>query len=123
MGGALVTDGVGRFDFWTSQGHRELPMAEDVRAASKQPNEPYDNAIGTGPFGAAMVSIDNQEILVTRDGIDWDIQPMPAEMAADGGGRRRDDRRRGRTLCAGPGVGRGLAANQVPSLWLGTPEP
>ena len=50
MGGALVTDGVGRFDFWTSQGHSELPMAEDVRAASKQPNEPYDNAAGTGPI-------------------------------------------------------------------------
>ena len=84
-------------------------MAEDVRAASKQPNEPYDNAIGTGPLGAAMVSIDNQEILVTRDGIDWDIQPMPAEMAADGGGQAGDDRRRGRALRAGPVVGRGLA--------------
>ena len=74
MGGALVTDGVGRFDFWTSQGRSELPMAADVRAASKQPNEPYDNAIGTGPLGAVTVSIDNQEILVTRDGVDWDIQ-------------------------------------------------
>ncbi len=88
MGGALLSDGVGRFDFWTSQGPTELPMAADVRTASKQPNEPRDNAIGTGPLGAAMVSIDSQEILVTRDGVDWDIQPMPAEMAADGGHRR-----------------------------------
>ena len=123
MGGALVTDGVGRFDFWTSQGPTELPMAADVRAASKQPNEPHDNAIGTGPFGAAMVSIDSQEILVTRDGIDWDINPMPAEMAADGGVRRAPtvavgDRSVLVLLWAGV-----LLAEQVPSLWLGTPEP
>ena len=31
MGGALVTDGVGRFDFWTSQGGSELPMAATFR--------------------------------------------------------------------------------------------
>ena len=123
MGGALVTDGVGRFDFWTSQGYRELPMAEGVRAASKQPNEPYDNAIGTGPFGAAMVSIDNQEILVTRDGIDWDIQPMPAEMAADGAGRRQTTVAVGeRSVLVLVWAG-AYTADQVPSLWLGTPEP
>ncbi len=123
MGGALVSDGAGRFDFWTSQGHSELPMAEDVRAASKQPNESDDNAIGTGPLGAAMVSIDSQEILVTRDGVDWDIQPMPADMAADGGVRRQATVAVGERsvlvlLWAGA-----LSADQVPSLWLGTPEP
>ena len=123
MGGALVSDGVGRFDFWTSQGHTELPMAADVRAASKQPNEPRDNAIGTGPLGAAMVSIDSQEILVTRDGIDWDIQPMPAEMAADGVGRFATTvavGERSVLVLLWAGV---LVAEQVPSLWLGTPEP
>jgi hypothetical protein len=123
MGGALVSDGVGRFDFWTSQGHTELPMAADVRAASKQPNEPRDNAIGTGPLGAAMVSIDSQEILVTRDGIDWDIQPMPAEMAADGVGRFATTvavGERSVLVLLWAGV---LVADQVPSLWLGTPEP
>ena len=122
-GGALLTDGVGTFDFWNSQGSSELPMAADVRAASEQPNEWYDNAIGTGPLGAAMVSIDSQEILVTRDGIDWDIQPMPAEMAADGVGRRPTTVAVGERsvlvlLWAGA-----LQADQVPSLWLGTPEP
>ena len=123
MGGALVTDGVGRFDFWTSEGYRELPMAEGVRAASKQPNEPYDNAIGTGPSGAAMVSIDSQEILVTRDGIDWDINPMPVEMAADGAGRRATTVAVGeRSVLVLVWAG-AYTANQVPSLWLGTPEP
>ncbi len=51
MGGALVTDGDGRFDFWTSQGRTELAMAAQVRAASKQPNEAFETAIGTGPLG------------------------------------------------------------------------
>ena len=122
MGGALVTDGVGRFDFWTSQGGTELPMAAQVRAASKQPNEPFDKATGTGPLGAVMVSNDNQEILVTRDGIDWDIQSMPAEMVAEGGGRR------GTTVAVGERSVLVLLVGSeypqaTPSLWLGTPEP
>ncbi len=70
-----------------------------------------------------MVSIDNQEILVTRDGIDWDIQPMPAEMAADGVGRRRATVAVGeRSVLVLMWAG-ALTADQVPSLWLGTPEP
>jgi hypothetical protein len=79
MGGALVTDGVGRFDVWTSNGHVELPMAAEIRAASKQA---YAN-FGTGPLGLVTVLKDDHQILVTRDGVDWDIQPMPTEMAAD----------------------------------------
>lgn len=123
MGGALASDGVGRFDFWTANGHSELPMAAEVRAASKQPNEPFDTAIGTGPLGAVTVSIDNQEILVTRDGIDWDIQPMPAEMAADGGGRRETIVAVGERsvlvlLWAGS-----YWEEPIPSLWRGTFEP
>lgn len=114
MGGALVTDGVGRFDFWTSQGRTELPMAAQVRAASKQPNEAFDTATGTGPLGAVMVSNDNQEILVTRDGVDWDIQSMPAEMAADRGGRERT------TVAVGE---RSVLVLVGGSLWLGTLQP
>ena len=79
MGGALVTDGVGRFDFWTSQGPSELPMAAALSGRRKQPN----GWLGTGPFGLVTILKDDEEILVTRDGVDWDIQPMPAEMAAD----------------------------------------
>jgi hypothetical protein len=123
MGGALVTDGVGRFDFWTSRGQSELPMAADVRAASKQPNEPYDNAIGTGTFGAAIVSVDNHEILVTRDGIDWDIQPMPAEMAAAGAGRPATTVAVGERSVLVLLWAAGSQGDAVPSLWLGTVEP
>ena len=65
---------------------------------------------------------DNQEILVTRDGIDWDIQSMPAEMAADWRRQAGDDGRRGRAFRAGPGVGAEYP-RATPSLWLGTPEP
>jgi hypothetical protein len=118
-GGALVTDGVGRFDFWTSQGHTELPMAAKIRAAWKQPKAGF----GTGPLGLVTVLKDDKEILVTRDGGDWDIQPMPAEMAADS------------TLFYGtPSVTvgdrsvlvvmwSGKQEARIPSLWLGTPEP
>jgi hypothetical protein len=119
MGGALVTDGVGGFDFWTSQGHRELPMAAEVRAAWKQPEAGFS----TGPLGIVTVLKDDGEILVTRDGIDWDIQPMPAEMAADS------------TLFYGtPNVAVGYRSvlvvmwsgtqeARIPSLWRGTLEP
>jgi hypothetical protein len=117
-GGALVTDGVGGFDFWTSQGHTELPMAESVRAAWKQPEAGF----GTGPLGLVTVLKDDGEILVTRDGVDSDIQPMPAEMAADS------------TLFYGtPNVAvgersvvvvlwSGTQEGRIPSLWVGTPK-
>ena len=118
-GGALVTDGVGGFDFWTSEGHTELPMAPEVRAAWKQPEAGF----GTGPLGIVTVLKDDGEILVTHDGVDWDIQPMPAEMAADS------------TLFYGtPSVAvgdrsvvvvmwSGTQEARVPSVWVGTPKP
>ncbi len=82
MGGALVTDGVGRFDFWTSQGRSELPMVAELPAAWKQADQ--GNArFGTGPLGLVAVEKDTQKILFTRDGIAWDIQAMPAAMEAD----------------------------------------
>ena len=119
MGGALVSDGVGRFDFWTSQGLTELPMAAELPAAWKQANQ--DNTrFGSGPLGLVTVGKgDDPEILFTRDGVAWDIQAMPAEMEADqtfpdvivG------DRSVLVVMSSGP-----LAA-RIPSLWLGTPEP
>jgi hypothetical protein len=119
MGGALVTDGVGRFDFWTSQGHIELAMAAAIRAEWKQPTAGF----GAGPLGLVTVLKDDKEILVTRDGVDWDIQPTPAEMAAD------------QTLFYDApivAVGdrsvlvvmwSGSHEARIPSLWLGTLEP
>ena len=119
MGGALVTDGVGRFDFWTSQGRSELPMAAELPAASKQTER---DGLGTGPLGLVTVLKDDEEILVTRDGVDWDIQPMPAEMAADSTAVRRAPTvavgERSVLVMLWSGTQRG-----VPSLWLGTPEP
>jgi hypothetical protein len=118
-GGALVTDGVGGFDFWTSQGHTELPMAAEIRAAWKQPEAGF----GAGPLGMVTVLKDDGEILVTHDGVDWDIQSMPAEMAA------------GSTLFYGTpivAVGErsvvvvmwsGTQEVRVPSVWVGTPKP
>ena len=82
MGGALVTDGVGRFDFWTSQGRSELPMAAELPAAWTQADQ--GNArFGTGPLGLVAVEKDTQKILFTRDGVAWEIQAMPAAIEAD----------------------------------------
>lgn len=118
-GGALVTDGVGRFTFWTSDGPSEMPMAAEVRAEWKQPQAGF----GTGPFGLVTVLKDDGEILVTHDGVDWDIQPMPAQMAANS------------TLFYGtPNVAvgersvvvvlwSGKQEARIPSLWVGTPKP
>ena len=74
-----------------------------------------------GPRGGPQK--EDQEILVTRDGVDWDIQAMPAAMAADS------------TLFYGwPNavVGdrsvlvvlrSGTHEAPIPTLWLGTPAP
>jgi len=94
-------------------------MAPEVRAAWKQPEAGF----GTGPLGIVTVLKDDGEILVTHDGVDWDIQPMPAEMAADS------------TLFYGtPSVAvgdrsvvvvmwSGTQEARVPSVWVGTPKP
>jgi hypothetical protein len=119
MGGALVTDGVGRFDFWTSQGYRELPMAAKLPAASERPNA---NS-GTGQLGIVTVLNDDKKILVTRDGVDSDIQPMPAEMAAVTGGRLAPTIAVGeRSVLIMFWTG-SFEEGYVPSLWLGTLEP
>jgi hypothetical protein len=127
MGGALVTDGVGRFDFWTSEGLSELPMAEEVLAALTQPNPasgtPSGAAFGTGPLGLVTVSMDDQEVLVTRDGVDYRIQPMPAAMAAD----QANSRARPSVIVGERSVlvvlWSGTYEAPIPSLWRGTLEP
>jgi hypothetical protein len=50
-GGALVTDGVGRFDFWTSEGYSELPMATEVPT----PSEHQNATVGTGPLDLVTI--------------------------------------------------------------------
>jgi hypothetical protein len=81
MGGALLTDGVGVFDLWTSQGYSELPMAADFPAPADF-RDPTYTPFATGPLGLVSIRLDSVEVLVTRDGVDWKLQPMPTAMAA-----------------------------------------
>ena len=123
MGGALVTDGVGRFDLWTSQGYSALPMGADLPSPAEATN-PTFTSLATGPLGLVSMRRDSLQVLVTRDGVDWKIQPMPAAMVTD------SDRREW-TIAVGDrsvlyltwsgywGEGEG----QVPSLWVGSIEP
>ncbi len=119
MGGALVTDGVGTFDFWTSQGYRELPMAAEVRAAWKQP----DAGFGTGPLGIVTVLRDDGKVLVTRDGVEWEIAPIPAEMAADSTLRPGNPHVAVGDRSVLVVMSSGSYEAPIRSLWLGTVEP
>ena len=118
MGGALVTDGVGHL--------RLLDLGRPQRAADgrERPGglEATVAGFGTGPLGLVTVLKDDREILVTRDGIESDIQPMPAEMAADS-----------TLFYDAPNVAvgdrsvvvlmwSGTHEARIPSLWVGTPE-
>jgi hypothetical protein len=121
MGGALVTDGVGRFDFWTSQGGSELPMAAELPVAWKQA-EGNTEEFGMGPLGLVTARKDYAQILFTRDGVAWDIQAMPAEMEPD------LPRTMGGLFKVVVGERSVLvvsrsATDEATSLWLGTPEP
>ena len=121
MGGALITDGVGSFDFWTAEGGTELPMAAAVRAEWQQPTAGF----GTGPLGLVTVLKDDEEVLVTRDGVDWDIQEMPAAMAAD---QTLEDIRDVPSVAVGERsvvvlMWSGSHEARIPTLWLGTVEP
>jgi hypothetical protein len=125
MGGALVTDGFGTFDFWTSQGKSELPMAAELPTAPKEPNATF----ATGPLGLVTLSMETNEVLFTRDGVDWDLGPMPAAMAADQtldfGPSRPGD---GPIVAVGDRsvlvvLWSGSREAKTPSLWRGTFEP
>jgi hypothetical protein len=122
MGGALVSDGVGRFVLWTSDGPTELPMVAELPDEWTQ-SDPNDASSGMGPLGLATVLKEGQQILVTWDGVVWDIEPMPAAMAA------------GSTLFYGAPnvivgdrsvlvvVWSGSQEARIPTFWVGTPRP
>ena len=126
MGGALVTDGVRRFDFWTANGHIELPMAAELPAAWRQlESERPNTSFGTGPLGLVTAAMDDPRILFTRDGVDWDIQPMPAQMAAD---QTRPQSYGDPIVVVGDRsvlvvLWSGTQEAMIPSLWRGTLEP
>lgn len=122
MAGALVTDGVGRFDVWTSDGPTQLPMAAGLPATWTGAN-PQEASYGKGPLGLVTVLKDSQRILVSRDGVDWKIETMPAAMAA------------GSTLFYGAPnvvvgdrsvlvvVWSGSEEARIPTFWVGIPTP
>jgi hypothetical protein len=100
-GGVLATNADGRLEVWTSGGSTELPMAS-----------PSGGTVATGPLG--LVSIGDGQVLVSRDGIDSKVNPMPAEIAdAVGGGAST-------VIAVGDRTVLVLASD---SLWLGTFEP
>jgi hypothetical protein len=78
-GGALMTDGASLFDLWTSGGSSELPLADGVPTPA-----PIIGSwsglivVGTGPLGLVSMRVDRAEVLLTRDGVDWKIQPAPS---------------------------------------------
>jgi hypothetical protein len=117
-GGALATDGIGRFDLWTSQGYTELPMAADVPAPPQQGSV----LLATGPLGLMSVRMDRKEILVTRDGADWKIQPMPAAMVTDSD-RLPTIAVGDRSVLCLTWSGYFGPDGYVPSLWVGSLEP
>ena len=108
--GVLATDGDGHGDFWTSGGAAEFPIAAQVHGT-----------VTTGPLG--LVSIGDEQVVVSRDGIDYKVSSIPAQMAAAAHGRRAS------TVAVGDRTVLALEWKSVddftmtPSLWLGTFEP
>ena len=112
-GGVLATNSDGRAELWTSDGSEELPIAAQLHGT-----------VATGPLG--IVSIGDGQVLVSRDGIDYKVSSIPAQMAdpANGAG--------GSTVVA-IGDRTVLVLESAPadefeltwtsSLWLGTFEP
>jgi hypothetical protein len=120
MGGALLTDGATRFELWTAQGASQLATAGDVPV----PTGHSGGIANVGPFGLVSILPADEQVIFTRDGVDWKVQPIPDAMAAFSGINRH-----------GPSVHVGdrsvlfsswtEIADQVwvPSLWVGSVEP
>ena len=82
-GGVLAIDGDGRIDFWTSGGSAKLPMAAQVHGT-----------VATGPLGLVSSRSDDEKALVSRDGIDYKVSPIPTQMAEPAQQKEGTDRRR-----------------------------
>jgi hypothetical protein len=123
--GVLVTDGIGRFDVWTAVGTGELPMAEELPPGWTASNPSFGSvASGTGPLGLVSVNVDDHEVLFTRNGVDWSIQPMSGDMAAAAGLSRT---RHSWSVAVGKEsvivlLWAGGPESPMPSLWVGTLE-
>jgi hypothetical protein len=110
-GGVLAIDADGRMDFWTSGGSAKLPMAAQGHGT-----------VATGPLG--LVSIGDGQVLVSRDGIDYKVSSIPAQMAdpANGGGGSTVVAVGDRTVLVLESARVG-EFTMTQSLWLGTFEP
>ncbi len=102
----------GGIDFWTSSGSAKLPIPAQVAGT-----------VATGPLGLVSVSLDDKKALVSRDGIDYKVSPIPTQMGD------ANSRRSGPTVAVGDRTVLVLAwtpldeFTSTPSLWLGTFEP
>jgi hypothetical protein len=108
LGGALVGNG----DFWTSAGSSKLPIAADL--------SPQGGTVGVGPLGLVIVT--TQQALVSRNGIDSGLSPIPADMAA------ASHSRGGPTVAVGDEMVLVLETvrgevSATHSLWLGKLQP
>jgi hypothetical protein len=110
-GGVLATDRDGRAELWTPDGSAELPIAAQVHGT-----------VATGPLG--LVSIGDGQVLVSRDGIDYKVSSIPAQMAdpANGGGGSTVVAVGDRTVLVLESARVG-EFTMTQSLWLGTFEP
>jgi hypothetical protein len=75
MGGALV----GGADVWTSSGSSRLPIAGDLPRTQL----PFS----VGPLGLVSVSMEDQKVFVSRDGVHSGVSPIPPEMMSAFHGR------------------------------------
>ena len=121
QGGALLTDGIGRFDFWTSQGYSELPMAADFPTPGEG-RDPSFAPFATGPLGLVSLRLDSLEALVTRDGSDWKIGSLPAAMLTQGDNRRPNIAVGERSVLYLTWSGYFGEGPLVPHLWVGSVE-
>jgi hypothetical protein len=80
-----------------------------------------NGTIGTGPLGLVAVAMDDKKAFVSRNGVDFGISPLPAQMADANGGRTVvvGDR----TVLVLQTAGAHQDRPTTPSLWLGTFTP
>jgi hypothetical protein len=119
MGDVLMSVEAGRFDLWTSDGPRQLPMNADIAARSMDST----GTIGAGPLGIVSLRAVDHTVLYSPDGVEWSIAAMPDAMAEEVSGRPF-----GTVAVGGSSVvvllwREATPEHYVPSLWLGTVEP
>lgn len=104
-GGVLAIDGASHATFWTSAGREQLPMAASL----------YETVV-TGPLG--IVSIGDGQVLVSRNGTEYKVGALPAQMDQGVSAVAVGDRTVAVLVRTGTGE-----FTTTQSLWLGTLQP